>query len=72
MKKIILILSTIATAAVISGCSTSPMEQKEYKSRLEYCKKVDMVVQIEKNEKGRPLVVECIDEHGSTFESKLN
>ncbi len=72
MKKIILILSTIATAAVISGCSHSPIEQKEYKARLDYCKKVDMVVQIEKNEKGRPLVVECIDEHGSTFESKLN
>jgi hypothetical protein len=48
------------------------MEQKEYKARLDYCQKIEMTVQIEKNEKSRPTNVECIDVHGSTFESKLN
>ncbi len=67
MKKILMILGA---TLVITGCSTNPLEQKDYSSRLDYCKKLNMNVQIEKNEKNRPLVVECIDEHGSTFESK--
>lgn len=66
------ILAIIGSVAVLAGCAASPMEQKEYKARLDYCTKIDMTVQIEKNEKSRPTNVECIDEHGSTFESKLN
>jgi predicted component of type VI protein secretion system len=69
MKKTIF---TIFTALLITGCSSSPMEQKEYKARLDYCEKIEMTVNIEKNEKNRPIDVECIDEHGSTFESKIN
>lgn len=68
MKKIIL----IAGISLLAGCASSPMEQKEYKARLGYCEKIEMTVQIEKNEKNRPVGVECIDVHGSTFESKLN
>lgn len=66
------ILAIIGSVAVLAGCAASPMEQKEYKARLDYCTKIEMTVQIEKNEKSRPTNVECIDEHGSTFESKLN
>lgn len=69
MKKII---SVIGLAVFISGCASSPMDQQEYKARLGYCEKIEMTVLIEKNEKSRPVGVECIDVHGSTFESKLN
>lgn len=65
-------LAILGSLAILAGCAASPMEQKEYKSRLDYCSKIQMTVQIEKNEKSRPTNVECIDEHGSTFESKLN
>lgn len=68
MKKIMLMVGVL----FLAGCASSPMEQKEYKSRLDYCSKIDMTVQIEKNEKNRPIAVECIDIHGSTFESKIN
>lgn len=69
MKKLIFV---IGSALLITGCASSPMEQKEYKARLNYCEKIEMTVQIEKNEKNRPVGVECVDVHGSTFESKLN
>lgn len=65
------ILTLIGITAILAGCAANPMEQKEYKSRLDYCEKIGMTVQIEKNEKGRPTYVECVDNHGSTFESKL-
>jgi len=66
------ILAILGSVAILAGCAASPMEQKEYKARLDYCSKIGMTVQIEKNEKSRPINVECIDEHESTFESKLN
>jgi hypothetical protein len=65
-------LAILGSVAILAGCAASPMEQREYKARLDYCSKIQMTVQIEKNEKSRPTNVECIDEHGSTFESKLN
>lgn len=54
---------------LVVGCASSPMGQEEYKSRLIYCEDIDMTVLIEKNEKNRPVGVECIDTHGSTFDS---
>lgn len=70
MKKS-LFAGIIISVIALSGCSTSTMEQKEYKNRLDYCSKIDMDVQIAKNEKSHPTKVECIDKHGSVFDSKL-
>lgn len=35
MKKIMLMVGVL----FLAGCASSPMEQKEYKSRLDYCSK---------------------------------
>lgn len=67
MKKIIIL---IGLSSLVVGCANSPMEQKEYKARLNYCLESEMTVLIEKNEKSRPTNVECVDNHGSTFKSK--
>lgn len=68
---IIKLLSVGAIATMLSACASGPMEQKEYKSRLDYCTKIEMDVQIEKNEKSKPTQVDCIDKHGSVFDSKI-
>jgi len=64
------ILAATTALVLIAGCSSGVIEQKEYKNRLDYCKKIEMSVQIEKNEKSNPTKIECIDEHGSVFDSK--
>ncbi len=66
------ITTIILAVAVLAGCSSSPIEQKEYKARLDYCESIGMKPEIEKNEKSRPVNVDCIDDHGSIFDSKTS
>jgi len=67
MYKIGMVLGCVA---LIAGCSSKPIDQQEYKQRLKYCEKIEMDVNVIKNEKSNPIRIDCVDQHGSVFDSR--